>query len=88
MQILAVHLLRTERIPFLQSWAAWPLLASSFGMIAVGLALCYIPGVHTALSLTAVVPGYYGWLMGILVLYCLIVQLLKVLYITTFRTWL
>ena len=88
MQILAVHLLRTEKIPFLQSRAAWPLIASTFGMMAVGLALCYIPVINTALSLTAVVPGYYAWLLGILALYCSIVQIIKVLYIRVFHSWL
>ncbi len=87
-QILAVHLLRTEKIPFIQSRAAWPLMASSFAMMGVGVALCYIPGLNRALSLTAIVPGYYAWLAGILLLYSATVQLIKVLYIRVFNTWL
>lgn len=88
MQILAVHLLRTEKVPFVQSRATWALIMSSFGMIAVGLALCYIPAVNPALNLTAVAPGYYGWLVAIIALYCGLVQLLKVFYIRMFHSWL
>lgn len=59
-QTFIVHLLRTERVPFLQSRAAWPLQLSSFGAMVVGIAICYVPQVtfaHVALrhSLTEVV---------------------------------
>ena len=43
-----VHLLRTERIPFLQSRAAWPLMVSSFGTMVAGVVITYLPKVCCA----------------------------------------
>ena len=45
-QTFVPHLLRTEKIPFLQSRASWPLLVSSFSVMAAGFAICYIPAVR------------------------------------------
>ena len=87
-QTFIVHLLRTEKIPFLQSTAAWPLLLSSFGTMAAGIAICYIPGLNAALSLTAIFPSFYAFLVAIVAGYCVWAQLVKGLYIKTFRSWL
>jgi Mg2+-importing ATPase len=83
-----VHLLRTEKIPFLQSTAAWPLLLSSFGTMAAGIIICYIPGLNAALSLTAIFPSFYGFLVAIVLGYCLWAQAVKALYIRVFQSWL
>ena len=49
-----MHLLRTERWPFLQSRAAWPLQLSSFSTMLAGIVMCYIPGLAGAFQLTEV----------------------------------
>ncbi len=41
-QTLIIHIIRTNRIPFLQSRAAWPLLTTSLVISAVGIALPYV----------------------------------------------
>ena len=87
-QTFIVHLLRTERIPFIQSRATLPLMASSFGTMAAGIAICYIPGLNSALSLTAIFPSYYAWLAGTVAAYCCAVQGIKWVYIKVFRSWL
>ena len=38
-QTLIIHVIRTNKIPFLQSWASWPLLMTSGIIIAVGIAI-------------------------------------------------
>lgn len=89
-QTFVVHLLRTERIPFLQSWAAIPVLISTFGAMGLGYALPYIPGVgkHGFLQMAAVPPMWYGMLAVILLCYCVVVQSTKVLYKRWSESWL
>ena len=42
-QTLIIHVIRTNRIPFLQSIASWPLLVMSAVILAVGIALPFTP---------------------------------------------
>lgn len=88
MQTLIVHMLRTEKIPFIQSIAAWPLLLSSFVSLFVGIALVYIPGVSGAFQMVAVPVKFYGFMALLVVGYCCTVQAFKVAYIRVFATWL
>lgn len=43
-------------------------MLSSFGTIGAGIAICHIPGLDSALSLTAIFPSYYAWLACVCVL--------------------
>lgn len=88
MQTFIVHLLRTEKIPFLQSTAAWPLLVSSFGTMTAGIVICYIPGLQKLLSLVQIYPIYYLFLAATVMAYCVTVQLFKIAYIHVFNSWL
>ena len=87
-QTFIVHVLRTERIPFIESCAAWPLMLSTFGVMAFGVAICYIPGLSTAVALTPVIPSYYIWMIGTIALYCVTVHVYKIIYIRVFKSWL
>jgi Mg2+-importing ATPase len=87
-QTFIVHLLRTERIPFIQSRAAWPLMVSSFGTMGLGFAVCYLPKVNHALALAAPPPLYYVFLVATVAVYCFTVQVFKLFYIRVFRSWL
>ena len=42
-QTLIIHVIRTNRIPFLQSWASWPLLVTTAIIMLVGALLPYSP---------------------------------------------
>jgi len=42
-QTLIIHVIRTNKIPFLQSWASWPLILSSVIIVAVGAGLTVSP---------------------------------------------
>ncbi len=79
-QTLVVHMLRTPKLPFVQSRAAAPLMAMTLAIMAVGL---WLPNGPLAgyLSLQALPPAYYGWLMAILLGYCLLTTWMKRLYI-------
>jgi len=42
-QTLIIHIIRTNRIPFLQSWASWPVIVTTISVMAVGAWLPYSP---------------------------------------------
>ncbi|KAF9976630.1 hypothetical protein BGZ73_008169 [Actinomortierella ambigua] len=86
-QTLIVHMIRTPKIPFVQSIAAWPLIAGSLIVAVVVLAMPYIPGVAGLISLVPLPSIYYAYLVSALVCYCLVTQLAKMIYLRAFGTW-
>jgi Mg2+-importing ATPase len=42
-QTLVIHVIRTNRIPFLQSRSSWPVLFTGAAIVAVGIALPFLP---------------------------------------------
>ncbi|MEI8256988.1 MAG: cation transporting ATPase C-terminal domain-containing protein, partial [Deltaproteobacteria bacterium] len=42
-QTLIIHIIRTNRIPFIQSRSSWPLLAMGLAIMATGIAIPYSP---------------------------------------------
>lgn len=75
-QTLIVHMIRTRRIPFLQSRAAWPLMAMTMMVVVMGLLLPFSP-LAEYFQLQALPWSYFPWLVGILLSYCVLTQLLK-----------
>ncbi|WP_447749213.1 magnesium-translocating P-type ATPase [Pseudomonas nicosulfuronedens] len=75
-QLLVVHMIRTRRIPFLQSRAAWPLLGMTLAIIAVAIFLPMGPLAHS-FRLQALPPGYWPWLAAILLGYMALTQTVK-----------
>ncbi|MET9696540.1 magnesium-translocating P-type ATPase [Streptomyces sp. NPDC006529] len=86
-QTLVVHMIRTRKIPFIQSRASWPVLVMTVLAVLTGLYLPFSP-LAGPLGLVALPAGYFPWLIGILLAYCTLTQLLKGLYIKKFGSWL
>jgi Mg2+-importing ATPase len=86
-QILAVHLLRTHRVPFLHSRAALPLLLASGGAFGVGL-LLPLTRLGALLGLVPLPPVYFCWLLLVLGGYCLLTELAKRWYFHRWGPWL
>ncbi|KAA6213214.1 magnesium-translocating P-type ATPase [Streptomyces albofaciens JCM 4342] len=86
-QTLVVHMLRTRRIPFVRSRATWPVLLMTALVMAFGIALPFSP-LAPALGMQALPLGYFPWLAGTLLAYCLLTQGVKTWYIRRFNTWL
>jgi Mg2+-importing ATPase len=42
-QTIIIHIIRTNKIPFLQSWPSWPLLVLSAIIMAIGIAIPFSP---------------------------------------------
>ena len=86
-QTLIVHMIRTRKIPFIQSIAAPPLLLSTAIIMAIGL---YIPysGFGASIGLVPLPLSFYPWLIATLLSYCVLIQCVKVWFIRHFGYWL
>ncbi|NNM50856.1 MAG: magnesium-translocating P-type ATPase, partial [Pseudomonadales bacterium] len=78
-QTLIVHMIRTQKIPFLQSIAAVPLLTMTLLTIAVGIFIPMSPLAHW-FKLQAVPLAYFPWLVLILAGYVMLTQAMKTFY--------
>ncbi|MFH8407802.1 magnesium-translocating P-type ATPase [Streptomyces sp. NPDC018019] len=86
-QTLVVHMLRTRKVPFVRSRATWPVLLMTALVMAFGIALPFSP-LASALGMQALPLGYFPWLAGTLLAYCLLTQGVKTWYVRRFNTWL
>ena len=87
-QTLIVHLLRTAKVPVFQSRAAKVLVTTTVTIMLVGFLLPYIPPIAHALEFVRPAKSFIGFLAAELVLYCVEVQLVKMLYIKFTGVWL
>jgi len=85
-QTLVVHMLRTQRIPFLQSVAAPAVLAMTALICALGVFLPFSP-LGPMVGFQPLPWQYFPWLAGILLSYCVVAQSIKTLYIRRFGQW-
>ncbi|CAI0740830.1 Magnesium-transporting ATPase, P-type 1 [Serratia proteamaculans] len=86
-QTLVVHMLRTQKIPFIQSTAALPVLLTTILVMALGIYLPFSP-LGALVGLQPLPWEYFPWLAGTLVSYCVVAQLMKRFYIRRFGEWL
>lgn len=86
-QTLIVHMIRTRKVPFLQSTASWPVLLMTFSIMAIGICVPF-SSFGASIGLMPLPWVYFPWLVGILLTYCILTQGLKVLYIRAFQRWL
>ncbi|MBV8247648.1 MAG: magnesium-translocating P-type ATPase [Comamonas sp.] len=82
-QTLIVHMIRTPRLPFIQSRAAWPLLATTAAIMAMGVFLPMGP-LAGDFKLQALPPLYWPLLATILLGYAVLATRLKRVYIRRF----
>ncbi|MDB5138149.1 MAG: Mg2+-importing ATPase [Mucilaginibacter sp.] len=86
-QTLIVHMIRTRKIPFIQSWAAAPVVALTTAIMAIAIFLPF-SGFAAALKMQPLPIAFFPWLLGILLVYCLLTQLIKNWFINKFSQWL
>lgn len=86
-QTLIVHMIRTRRIPFVQSCASWPVLLMTGAIMVIGICIPF-SSFGASLGLTSLPWSYFPWLIGILLTYCLLTQWLKTKYIHSCKRWL
>ncbi|MFF2908379.1 magnesium-translocating P-type ATPase [Paenibacillus sp. NPDC057934] len=86
-QTLIVHMIRTEKIPFIQSRASAPVIILTSIIMVLGI---YLPfsGFGASIGLQPLPFAYFPWLIATLLAYCVVTQLVKKWYIRKFQEWL
>ena len=82
-QTLVVHMIRTPKLPFIDSRAAAPLMVMTLAIMAAGIFLPMGPLAET-FKLQALPLAYFAWLVGILLAYCVLTTVMKRYYIRRF----
>jgi Mg2+-importing ATPase len=78
-QTLIVHLIRTQKIPFVQSRAAWPMIIMTVAIMAGGI-LLPMSGFADYFKMQALPPLYFAFLPLILLGYMALTQAMKNYY--------
>lgn len=84
-QTLIVHVIRTNKIPFIQGRASWQLTMTTVAIMTVAALLPYSP-LATALGFTALPPLYWPILLATLLCYVVLTQAVKMWLIR--KAWL
>lgn len=86
-QTLIVHMIRTRRIPFIQSRASWPVLITTGLIMCIGIILPFTQ-LGSSIGMTALPMSYFPWLIVTLLGYCILTQVIKQWYIRRYTRWL
>lgn len=86
-QTLIVHMIRTQKIPFIQSCASWQVTGLTVLIMVIGIIIPFSP-FGTSIGLEPLPLSYFPWLVGILLSYCVLTQMIKNWYIKRFVKWL
>jgi P-type Mg2+ transporter len=86
-QILIVHVIRTRRLPFIESTAAPALLFTTGLVVAIGVWLPFSPFAEY-MKLVSLPGIYFVWVSFIIIGYLILSNLVKVWYIRRFKAWL
>jgi Mg2+-importing ATPase len=82
-QTLIIHVIRTNKIPFIQSRASWPLILTSLIIVAAGALLTVSPLANT-LGFVPLPPLYWLYLAIMLLGYAILTQVVKSWFIRRF----
>lgn len=82
-QTLIIHIIRTAKIPFIQSRASTPLILSTLLICAIAMALPFSP-LASALGFTPLPPLYWPIIAAFLLSYATLTHLVKTWFI---RRW-
>lgn len=86
-QTLIIHMIRTAKIPIIQSTASWPVIVGTAIVMALGVAIPFSP-IKDFVKMVPLPGMYFPYLLGALIGYCLLSQIVKLLYIKLFKVWL
>ena len=81
-----MHIIRTAKVPFVQSNAHKYVYASSILLILVGIAVPFT-ALGTAIGLVSISVKYLVMIFVVTFLYCIIASLAKRLYIKKYKEW-
>jgi Mg2+-importing ATPase len=79
-QTFVIHMLRTQKLPFIQSRASAPVTLLTLAGIALLTAIPFTPQ-GAALGLAPLPPAFFAWLAATVLAYMLLVTLAKKLFV-------
>jgi Mg2+-importing ATPase len=82
-QTLIIHIIRTNKIPFIESRASWPLILTSVVIVAAGAWLTVSPLANT-LGFVSLPLRYWLFLALILAGYAVLTQIVKNWFVRRF----
>lgn len=85
-QVLVIHLIRTEKLPFVQSRPSMPLFLSTF-IIAVLALVIGFTDLSVGFDMHRLPVQFIPWLAMILIGYLAAVQMMKKVYIQRYKEW-
>ena len=86
-QVLVIHIIRTGKVPFIQSKPSAPLVASTFLVVVIAAVIAF-SGLSGGVGMTALPVTFIPWLLLLLVAYFVSSQLVKWIYIRRHGEWL
>lgn len=86
--VLIVHLVRTAKLPIIQSRPTKPLVFSSILVLGVGFALPYIPPIANAMQFTRPENTFLGILVAEMAFYAAAVEIAKRIQLKVIKRWL
>ena len=86
-QTLIVHMIRTRKIPFLQSSASWSVMLATLAIMAIGIIIPFTE-LGTKIGLVHLPWAYFPWLLLTLLCYSALTQIVKQWYMKKFGRWL
>ena len=84
--LLGMHIIRTAKIPFIQSNANKVVYISSFSLILIALILPFTP-LGALIGLIPIAMKYIALIFVIAIMFCVVTLFAKKFYIKKFREW-
>ena len=85
-QTIVIHTIRTPKIPFIQDRASNQLILSTSLVVLVTLLIGFT-GIANWFDLPVMVPSFGWWLVILMVIYMVLAQILKGVYIKINKEW-
>jgi len=86
-QTLIIHLIRTNKIPFVQSKSSKQLLVSTFAVVVITILIAFT-SIAVVFDLSVMPLMYLVWVLILLLVYATLVQIYKRFYIKKNKEWL
>jgi len=86
-QTLIIHMIRTHKIPFIQSKSSKQLLISTFSIVIITLVISFTR-IATIFDLSKLPYSYLIWIFGLMIIYILFIEIYKKIYVKRNEEWL
>ena len=86
-QTLIIHMIRTRKIPFIESKSSKQLILSTFTIVLITLLIVFT-NIATTFDLAILPINYLAWIAGLMIIYIIFIQMYKKFYIRKNSQWL